>query len=64
MNQINQLLFLVSDSLLIPDIIILLVLFVRSLMLVGSFYNRFITKYKNHKKTNSRKYSRPSGITP
>lgn len=52
MNQINQLLFLVSDSLLIPDIIILLVLFVRSLMLVGSFYNRFITKYKNDQKLN------------
>ena len=32
--------------------IILLVLFVRSLMLVGSFYNRFITKYKNDQKLN------------
>lgn len=52
MDQINQILFLVADSLLIPDIIILLVLFVRSLMLVGSFYNRFITKYKNDQRLN------------
>ncbi|MFC2634625.1 MAG: MotA/TolQ/ExbB proton channel family protein, partial [Capnocytophaga granulosa] len=40
---------LVSDSLLIPDIIVLLVLFVRALFLVGSFYNQYITKYKNER---------------
>ena len=34
---------------LIPDIIILLILFVRSLLLTGSFYNQFITKQKNDK---------------
>ena len=49
MDNISQILFLVSDSLLIPDIIVLLVLFVRALLLVGSFYNQFITKYKNEK---------------
>jgi len=43
MDNISQLLFLVSDSLLIPDIIVLLVLFVRALFLVGSFYNQYIT---------------------
>ena len=47
MDNISQILFLVSDSLLIPDIIVLLVLFVRALFLVGSFYNQYITKYKN-----------------
>jgi integral membrane protein len=52
MTEISKILFLVSDSLLIPDIIILLVLFVRALLLVGSFYNRFITKYKNDKLLN------------
>ena len=52
MNEISKILFLVSDSLLIPDILILLVLFVRALLLVGSFYNRFITKYKNDKQLN------------
>ena len=49
MDNICQLLFLVSDSLLIPDIIVLLVLFVRALFLVGSFYNQYITKYKNER---------------
>ena len=47
MDQISQILFLVSDSLLIPDIIVLLILFVRALLLSGNFYNQFITKYKN-----------------
>lgn len=49
MDQISQILFLVSDSLLIPDIIVLLILFVRALLLSGSFYNQFITKYKNQR---------------
>ncbi len=52
MTEISKILFLVSDSLLIPDIIVLLVLFVRALLLVGSFYNRFITKYKNDQQLN------------
>lgn len=49
MDNISQILFLVSDSLLIPDIIVLLVLFVRALFLAGSFYNQYITKYKNER---------------
>ena len=49
MDNISQILFLVSDSLLIPDIIVLLVLFVRALFLVGSFYNQYISKYKNER---------------
>ena len=49
MDNISQILFLVSDSLLIPDIIVLLVLFVRALFMVGSFYNQYITKYKNER---------------
>ena len=49
MDNISQLLFLVSDRLLIPAIIVLLVLFVRALFLVGSFYNQYITKYKNER---------------
>ena len=53
MDNISQLLFLVSDSLLIPDIIVLLVLFVRALFLVGSFYNQYITKYKNERQLRS-----------
>ena len=49
MDNISQILFLVSDSLLIPDIIVLLVLLVRALFLVGSIYNQYITKYKNER---------------
>ena len=52
MSEISQILFLVSDSLLIPEIFVLFVLFVRALLLVGSFYNRFITKYKNDRQLN------------
>ncbi|MGP1500426.1 MotA/TolQ/ExbB proton channel family protein [Bergeyella cardium] len=49
MDTISKVLFWVANSLLIPDVIILLILFGRSLLLIGSFYNRFITKYKNDK---------------
>jgi len=38
-----------TGKVVIPDIIVLLVLFVRALFLVGSFYNQYITKYKNER---------------
>ena len=46
MEAISKILFWVANSLLIPDIIILLCLFARSLLLIGSFYNQFMTKRK------------------
>ncbi|GHS99935.1 membrane protein [Bacteroidia bacterium] len=49
MEIISKTLFWVANSLLIPDIIILLLLFARSLLLTGSFYNQFMTKRKNDK---------------
>lgn len=49
MDTISKILFWVANSLLIPDVIVLLVLFGRSLLLVGSFYNQLITKFKNDK---------------
>ncbi|MCO6565522.1 MAG: MotA/TolQ/ExbB proton channel family protein [Apibacter sp.] len=52
MEIISNVLFGVANSLLIPDIIILLFLFARSLLLLGSFYNQFIVKRKNDKKIN------------
>ncbi|CVK16576.1 MotA/TolQ/ExbB proton channel family protein [Apibacter mensalis] len=52
MEIISNVLFWVANSLLIPDIIILLLLFARSLLLLGSFYNQFIVKRKNDKKIN------------
>ena len=47
MEYISKTLFWVANSLLIPDIIILLILFVRSLMLFGSFYNQYMIKRRN-----------------
>ena len=44
MDQISKLLFLIANSLLIPDILFLILLFLRSLMLVGSFYNAFMQR--------------------
>lgn len=49
MDIISKILFWVANSLLIPDVIVLLALFGRSLLLVGSFYNQLITKFKNDK---------------
>lgn len=46
MEAISKVLFWVANSLLIPDIILLLCLFARSLLLSGSFYNQFMTKRK------------------
>lgn len=52
MEIIFKALFWVANSLLIPDVIILLSLFCRSLILLGSFYNQFMTKRKNDKLLN------------
>lgn len=53
MEIISKALFWVANSLLIPDIIILLCLFARSILLIGSFYNQFMTKRKNDKRLNN-----------
>ena len=47
METISQVLFWVANSLLIPDIILLLLLFIRSLLLIGGVYNQYMTKRKN-----------------
>ena len=49
MEAISKVLFWVANSLLIPDIIILLFLFARSLLLIGGFYNQYMVKRKNDK---------------
>jgi len=49
MEIISKVLFWVANSLLIPDIIILLFLFARSLLLIGGFYNQYMVKRKNDK---------------
>lgn len=52
MEVISKVLFWVANSLLIPDIIILLFLFARALLLLGSFYNQYMIKRKNDKSFN------------
>ncbi|MDR1745719.1 MAG: MotA/TolQ/ExbB proton channel family protein [Tannerella sp.] len=47
MEIISKTLFWVANSLLIPDIIILLILFGRALLLVGSFYGQMMVKRRN-----------------
>jgi biopolymer transport protein ExbB/TolQ len=47
MEIISKSLFWVANSLLIPDIIILLILFGRSLLLAGGFYNQMMVKRRN-----------------
>ena len=47
METISQALFWVANSLLIPDILLLLLLFIRSLLLVGGIYNQYMTKRRN-----------------
>jgi biopolymer transport protein ExbB/TolQ len=54
METISKTLFWVANSLLIPDIILLLLLFVRSLLLTGSFYNQFMVKRKTGKEVNDK----------
>lgn len=54
MEVISTALFWVANSLLIPDIIVLLLLFVRSMMLMGSFYNQFMIKRSNDKQMNDK----------
>jgi len=54
MEVISKVLFWVANSLLIPDIIILLFLFARSLLLIGSFYNQFMVKRKIDKELNDK----------
>ncbi|MDR1675314.1 MAG: MotA/TolQ/ExbB proton channel family protein [Tannerella sp.] len=54
MEVITKALFWIANSLLIPDILILLALFFRSLLLVGSFYNQYMVKRKNDRALNEK----------
>ncbi len=53
MEEISKTLFWLANSLLIPDIIILLFLFGRSLLLIGGFYNQYMTKRRNDIRLNN-----------
>ncbi|GHV57896.1 membrane protein [Bacteroidia bacterium] len=54
MEIVSKSLFWVANSLLIPDIIILLILFGRSLLLAGSFYNQMMVKRRNDRLFNQK----------
>ena len=43
MNIISDILYWISTGLLVPDIVLLIVLFGRALMLVGSFYGQYLS---------------------
>ena len=49
MDEITKLLYWISTGLLIPVIVLLLVLFVRALLLIGTFYATYIQKLKFNK---------------
>ncbi len=54
MEIISKTLFWVANSLLIPDIILLLLLFGRSILLIGGVYNQFMIKRKTDKSLSER----------
>lgn len=43
MNYISDILFWISTGLLVPDIVLLIVLFVRSLLLIGNFFGQYLS---------------------
>ena len=54
MEIISKALFWVANSLLIPDIILLLLFFGRSILLIGGVYNQFMIKRKTDKSLSER----------
>ena len=63
MELISKMLFGIANSLLIPDIILLIVFFIRALVLLGSTYNLFIVRRRNnHRLGTVIKELQPSGI--
>lgn len=49
MNEITNILYWISTGLLIPVIVLLLIFFLRSLMIIGTFYGMYIQKLKFNK---------------
>ena len=63
MELISKMLFGIANSLLIPDIILLIVFFIRALVLLGSTYNLFMVRRRNnHRLGTVIKELQPSGI--
>lgn len=63
MEIISKMLFGIANSLLIPDIILLIVFFIRALILLGSTYNQFMVRRKNNRRLSMTiKELQPTGI--
>ena len=60
MNFISDILFWISTGLLVPVIVLLILLFIRSLLLVGSFFGQYL----NIRKTGRALRTRLEGLTP
>ncbi|PID93260.1 MAG: hypothetical protein CSA95_08375 [Bacteroidetes bacterium] len=54
MNQISEILYWISTGLLIPVLILLILFFLRSLILIGTFYGMYIHKMRFNKKFRDR----------
>ena len=64
MELISKMLFGIANSLLIPDIILLIVFFIRALVLLGSTYNQFMVRRRNNRRLSTViKELQPSGIS-
>lgn len=50
MEQITEILYWISTGLLVPVIVLILLFFVKSLILIGTFYSTYIQKIKSNKK--------------
>ena len=46
MNLISDILFWISNGLLVPVVVLLIILFIRSLLLIGSFFVQFSQRSK------------------
>ena len=62
MEIISKALFGIANSLLIPDIILLILFFLRALILLGSTYNQFMTRRLHRNIDATIKDLRPEGI--
>ena len=63
MEIISKMLFGIANSLLIPDIILLIVFFIRALVLLGSTYSQFMVRRRNERRlAMAIKELKPTGI--
>ena len=63
MEIISKMLFGIANSLLIPDIILLIMFLIRALILLGSTYNQFMVRRKNNRRLSMTiKELQPTGI--